>query len=95
MKIKIVLKMKKQIINQDAILLAILFISAAHFASAEEVTKEFHKEYTAQKGSKLDLNNRYGDIVVQTSETDQVVINVKVTVELPKQGKSRKAYQLY
>lgn len=90
MKIKIVLNMKTQTYKTAAILLAILFISAASFASPEEVTKEFHKEYTAQKGSKLELNNRYGDIVVQTSETDQVVIKVKVTLNYPSKERAEK-----
>jgi hypothetical protein len=57
---------------------------------AEEVTKEFHKEYKAGPNTTLDINNKYGDVVIQSWENDQVVIDVKITVELPNQEKAQK-----
>lgn len=49
--------------------------------SADEVTKEFHKEYTA--GTKtLQIGNKYGDVVIQSWDKDQIVIDVKVTVDM-------------
>lgn len=58
--------------------------------SAQEVTKEFHKEYTAGANTTLDISNRYGDVVIQSWEKDQVIIDVKVTVELPNREKAEK-----
>jgi hypothetical protein len=90
MKTKIVSKMKAQAYKTGGLLLASLFLLTASLTGQEEVKKEFHKEYTAKQGSRVELNNRYGDIVVQTSQTNQVVINVKVTVRYPFREKAEK-----
>jgi hypothetical protein len=83
-------KMKMQVYKTGGLLLASLFLLTASLAGQEEVKKEFHKEYTAKPGSRVDLNNRYGDIVVQTSQDDKVVINVKVTVKYPNRERAEK-----
>jgi hypothetical protein len=89
MKIKILQEMKKLAYKSGALLIAALFL-VAFTLSAQEVTKDFHKEYKAKQGSKLELNNKYGDIVVTSSESDQVVIDVKVTVKYPNQERAEK-----
>jgi hypothetical protein len=58
--------------------------------SAQEVTKEFHKEFTAGANTTLDINNKYGDVNIQSWDKDQIVIDVKVTVELPNREKAEK-----
>jgi hypothetical protein len=90
MKTKIVSNMKTQAYKTAGLLLASLFLLTATLSAQEEVKKEFHKEYTAKPGSRVDLNNRYGDIVVQTSQTDQVIINVTVTIKYPNREKAEK-----
>lgn len=90
MKTKITQKMKKSVYKPGTLLLASLFLFSFALSAQEELTKEFHKEYTASQGSKLELNNRYGDIVVQTSETDQVVIDIKVIVKYPSKERAEK-----
>jgi hypothetical protein len=82
--------MKKSVYKPGTLLLAGLFLLSSGLLAQEEVSKEFHKQYTAKKGVTLDLNNKYGDIVVQTSETDQVVIDVKVTVRYPNRERAEK-----
>jgi hypothetical protein len=82
--------MKKSVFKAGTLLFAALFFLSAGLAAQEEVSKEYHKEYTAEKGVTLDLNNRYGDIVVQTSETDQVIIDIKVTVKYPSRERAEK-----
>lgn len=83
-------RMMAKAYKSGAIFLSLLFLSAAQLAAQEEVSKEFHKEYTAKQGMMLNLNNRYGDIVIQTSESDQLVINVTVTVKYPNKEKAEK-----
>ena len=75
---------------KPGILLAIAFLFLPLLISAEEVTKEFHKEYKATPSTLLDLNNRYGDIVIHSTNTDQIVIDVKITVEMPSKEKAEK-----
>lgn len=71
------------------LLLAAVFLSTAAL-TAEEVTKEFHKQYKAGTGTTLDINNRYGHVIVETSDGDQIQIDVKVTVDLPSRERAEK-----
>jgi hypothetical protein len=81
-------KMKKSGKKQVVLFLISLFlVSSSVFA--QEVTKEYHKEYTA--GSKsLNVSNRYGDVVIESWDKDQVVIDVKVTVEMSNKERAQK-----
>lgn len=86
---KIVKKMKKSNYKPGMLLFISLFL-ISFTLSAQEVTKEFHKEYKAAANTTLEISNRYGDIVIQSWDKDQVVIDVKVTVELPNKEKAEK-----
>jgi len=88
MKILIPIVMKKLVYKPGTLLLAAFLLLPSGLAAQNEVSKEFHKEYKAQKGMTLDLENKYGDIVVITSESDQVVIDVKVTVRYPNRDRA-------
>jgi hypothetical protein len=90
MKTKKPVKMEKLIYKPGTLLLGAFLLLSPALKAQEELTKEFHKEYTAKQGTRLELSNKYGDIVVQTSETDQVVIDVKVTVKHPSQDRAEK-----
>ncbi len=90
MKTKIPGKMEKSVYKSGTLLAAALFVASLSIQAQEEVSKNYHKEYTAGKGTKLELNNRYGDIVAETSETNQVVIDVKVTLKYPSRERAEK-----
>jgi hypothetical protein len=81
--------MKKSVYKPGTLLVASLFLLSSAL-TAQEVSKEYHKEYKANKSTALELNNRYGDIVVETTQTDQVVINVKVSVRYPNEERANK-----
>jgi hypothetical protein len=81
--------MKKSDYKSGILLLVSLFL-ITFTLSSQEVTKEFHKEFTAGANTTLDISNRYGDVVIQSWEKDQVVIDVKITVELPNKEKAEK-----
>lgn len=80
--------MKKSVYKTGTLLTAAMVLTGLTL-TAQELTKDFHKEYSAQ-GKSLELSNRYGDIVVETSETDKVVIDVKVTLRYPNQERAEK-----
>ena len=82
--------MRKSVYKPGTLLLAALFLASVPLNAQEELTKEFHKEFKAARNTMLDLNNRYGLVIVETSETDQVVIDVKVTVKYPSREKAEK-----
>lgn len=81
--------MKKSIYKSGIILIAaICFLPAG--LQAQEASKEFHKEYVAGPGTTLSLSNKYGNVTIQSWDQDQVVIDVKVTVEMPDQERAQK-----
>jgi hypothetical protein len=90
MEIKINQKMEKQVYKPGMLLsLAAVFLFTFSL-TAQEVTKEFHKEFKAGTATTLDINNKYGDVVIQSWDKDQIVINVKVTVDLPNRSRAEK-----
>ena len=81
--------MKKFHYKTGALLfITLLFVSLT--LSAEEVTKEFHKEYTPGPGTTMEINNRYGEVNISSWDKNQIVIDVKVTVDLPNKEKAEK-----
>jgi len=88
MKILIPIVMKKSVYKPGILLLTAFLLLPSGLAAQNEVSKELHKEYTARKGVTLDLDNKYGDIVVFTSESNRVVIDVKVTVRYPNRDRA-------
>lgn len=81
--------MKKSVYKTGILLLTALMLSAGINAQ-NELTKEYHKEYNVTPSMTLDLDNRYGDIDVQTTGTGQVVIDVKVTLRYPNKDRAEK-----
>jgi hypothetical protein len=85
-------KMKKSDYKPGMFFIISLFIISSTL-TAQEITKEFHKEYTA--GTKtLEISNRYGDVIIQSWDKDQIVIDVKVTVEMSNKDKAQKILDL-
>jgi hypothetical protein len=81
-------KMKKSDYKPGMFFFISLFL-ISFTLSAQEVTKEFHKEYTA--GTKtLDISNKYGDVEIQSWDKDQIIINVKVTVDMSNKEKAQR-----
>jgi hypothetical protein len=82
--------MKKSVFNRGFSLAAALIIVTAA-VTGQEVTKEYNKEFPADDNSSLELSNRYGDVIVKSSsETDKVLIDVKITVRYPNREKAER-----
>jgi hypothetical protein len=94
METKINQKMKKSSYKSGKLLLFTAILICSFSLSAQEVTKEYHKEYKADKNTTLDVSNRYGDVVITSWEKDQVVIDVKVTVDIPGKDRAEKLLSL-
>lgn len=89
MKTKTVKKMKKSV-YKSAILLSLSLFLVSITGNSQEITKEFHKEFPAGASTTLDISNKYGDVVIQKWDKDQIVIDVKVTVEHPNKERAEK-----
>jgi hypothetical protein len=85
-------KMKKSDCKSVMFFLISLFIISSTI-SAQEISKEFHKEYAAGTKS-LEISNRYGDVVIESWNKDQIVIDVKVKVEMPNHDKAQRLLDL-
>jgi hypothetical protein len=81
--------MKKSVYKSAALLVLALF-TVSFAANAEELTKEYHKEYKPGPNTVLGISNRYGDIVIQSWNQNDVVIDVKVKVEYPSRDRAEK-----
>ncbi len=81
--------MEKSIYKQGTLLIAALLLFSLT-SGAQEVSKKYHEEYSAGANTTLDLNNKYGDIVVETWDKDQVIIDVKVTIDMPNRERAEK-----
>jgi hypothetical protein len=72
-------------------LLALAAVCLLSFSlSAQEIKKDFHQEFKAGTATTLEINNRYGDVVVQGWNKDQIVVDVKVTVEMSDKSRAAK-----
>lgn len=80
--------MKKVLCKTGILLIPVLVLSGA--LSAQPVTKEYHKKYTAGPGTTLNIGNKYGFVKVSTQAQNEVTIDVKVTVELPNRERAEK-----
>ncbi|MGE5420175.1 MAG: hypothetical protein ACM3UT_08315 [Chloroflexota bacterium] len=80
--------MRKSAYNQGMLLL-LPFLLLSLTLTGQEVTKDFHEEYSAGAATQLQINNKYGDVVIDSWNQDQVVIDVKVTVEMPNRDRAQ------
>jgi hypothetical protein len=92
MKTKIRRKMKKLDYKTGMFFIISLFLSSSTLFG-QELTKEFHKEYAAGTKS-LEISNKYGDVVIESWNKDQIVIDVKVTVDMSNRDKAQKYLDL-
>jgi len=81
--------MKRQAFKTGSILLLCLILAAPQIVS-QELTKEFSREWTAGSGNTLDINNRYGKVIVETSDQDLITVDVKVTVNFPNRERAQR-----
>lgn len=89
MEIKINMKMEK--LTYKSGMLVILTAALLSFQlSAQEVSKDYHKEFNGDKNTTLDLSNKYGDVTITGWDKNQIVIDVKVIVRHPDKSKAEK-----
>jgi hypothetical protein len=86
--------MKPSLFKQRIMTLAVVLSAATLTAAGEEVTKDFHKEFTPGPNSTLSITNKFGDVVTETWAENKIVIDVKVTVEQSSSEKAQKMLQL-
>jgi len=82
--------MKKLSTNQRVTLFAALLCTVALSASAEEVKKEFHRELVPGNNSTLTVINKFGSVVTETWDKNNIVVDVTVKVEHPSADRARK-----
>jgi|WetSurMetagenome_2_1015567.scaffolds.fasta_scaffold33231_4 hypothetical protein len=83
--------MKPSNFKQRIMTLAVILSAATLTAAAEEVSKDYHKEFTPGPNSTLNITNKFGDVVTETWAENRIVVDVKVTVE---QGSAEKAQKM-
>ncbi len=89
METKINMKMEK-LAYKPGLLILLAAILLSFPSIAQEASKEYHKEYKADKTTTLDVDTKYGDVSVTGWDKDQIVIDVKVTVKHPDKARAEK-----
>lgn len=81
--------MKKQKFK-SVILLGVFLSVTGIWASAAELTKEFHEEFDANENTVLVLQNKYGNIDVQNWDNQKIKIDVIITVKHSSQERAER-----
>ncbi len=72
-------------------LLVVQFVFLLSFSTfAEEVDRKFSKEFSVEGKDLLEINNRYGEVIIENWNENKVVIEVLVTVKYPSLDKAEK-----
>ncbi len=82
--------MKPSLFKQRIMPLVVVLLSLSLTVSAEEVSKEYHKEITPGPNSTLSITNKFGDVVTETWTENRIVVDVIVTVKNSSEEKARK-----
>jgi hypothetical protein len=83
--------MMKFKLKSIAALLSVLFIGLQVYASnLEEYSKKYHEQYQVNSDVILDVSNKYGFVKIVTGESNEITIDVVVTVEGKNQEKAQK-----
>lgn len=86
--------MKKSLFNKRVTLFAALLCAVALTAFAEEVKKEFHREMVPTDNTTLSVNNKFGSVVTETWDRDNIVVDVTVKVDHPSADKAKKMLEM-
>jgi len=82
--------MKKLFTNKRVTLFAALLCTVALSASAQEVKKEFKREFVPKDNSTLTVINKFGAVVTETWDKNNVVVDVTVKIEHSSSERARK-----
>ncbi|MHC1733725.1 MAG: hypothetical protein AB9888_17050 [Bacteroidales bacterium] len=86
--------MKKLFTNKRVTLFAALICAVALSASAQEVKKEFHREFVPTDNSTLTVVNKFGAVVTETWDRNNVVVDVTVKIEHSSPERARKLLEM-
>ena len=63
-------------------------LAAGTTVFAEEKTKEFHESWLNNEVSSLEIDNRFGEVKINNTGGDSVVVHVTITVDAPNENKA-------
>jgi hypothetical protein len=71
------------------ITMAILFTGARVYAIEDKISKEIHEEFQVTSATSLQIENKYGDVVIKDWDQDKLVFDIQITVEHPDDEETR------
>jgi hypothetical protein len=87
------MKAMKKFLYKPVVLLAAIIAGAATLSS-QEVTRNFSKTFPVKPSTTVTIDNRYGEVTVETWNRNEVSIDVNVKVELPTMERSERLISL-
>ncbi|MBN1414468.1 MAG: hypothetical protein JW973_05160 [Bacteroidales bacterium] len=85
--------MKTNYYNRPLIIALIIFMPCISYGMQDEFVKEFKKEFPADKNTKLEIQNKYGNVDIKDWNNQSIAIEVKVIVRSSSQEKADKIFE--
>lgn len=73
-----------------SIMISLMLMFALASVSAQELKKSYHETFDVKSDAKVQIDNKYGQVHIQTWDKDQVVIDVEVSVDARNEKDSQK-----
>jgi hypothetical protein len=86
--------MKKLLFKPRVTALALMLCAVTLSASATEVKKEYHREKATTANTALTVINKFGSVITETWDQDNIVIDITVKVEHPSADKAQKLLEM-
>lgn len=68
--------------------MSIVFMAQATSIGKQDFSKDIHKEFSVDSDATIDLNNKYGNVNIETTSGSQVIIDVNIIVNASNQDKA-------
>jgi hypothetical protein len=81
--------MKRLGYSKIFLVLALLFLTA-YFAEAEEMTKRVSKSFNIKKDTKIEVSNKYGNIIIKRWDKNVLDLKVEIMAEARSEAKTQK-----
>jgi len=85
------MKSMKKYCYKTAAFLVIILLSVSSTLFAQEVTREHHKEFTVKPNTTFAINSKYGNVVIESWNRNQIVIDVKITINMSNRRSAEEA----
>ncbi len=86
--------MKKWKVKSGTVSLLLLFLISSVSFAQNEITKEYHEEFTVSDATTMILENKYGDINIRNHKGNKAIVDVVVSVRARNKERAQRALEM-